>query len=223
MKLCSAAASLILLAIATPASAQVYLTAITTWGAAADGTYNTGSWWNSIQADGGSWNVYLFTGSVMDPVFHNALTDPNYELTVGSHALGLAMNYAPTPGETHLGVNLLFDDYNANTQISAFVPVGSGSVAAVANTVVTNFPWSLDNHGSGTLVYNSGSYQVEVTSLTATFGDDIVGSQTTGADGWGDYVMTMNVNVTAVPEPATWSALGGLAALLFVLRGRRRA
>lgn len=222
----AAAALVAALALVPAAGAQPVLTDVTLYNATVAGAL-VGTAWNT-RVDGAP-NVFLspdpsatfVPGNVRNPgavLAHPLTTGPN---TLYTYASGSPSNF--------FGLNLFFD--GATTPgISAIASFGTGYAPNAA--ACTPSPTLACAPGAATLTYAANGFTVTLAPWTlladaAQNGGSVdrVGPFTVGADGTFDNnsrVVLQVTGPTVIPEPATWTLLGGGLLALAALARRRR-
>ncbi|MBN1403566.1 MAG: hypothetical protein JW942_03745 [Opitutales bacterium] len=195
------------------------LTGLTTFNCDSTGQFISNHYWDS-EGDNPVYNVYVFTGSVDSPSFlttGNAIQNPGYEFTVGTHTLGIAME---TTYISNLGINLWFDDDRVNNRISAVIPIGGGAFSVIESGISTFSYWTTSTSavttpGSDTLSYTSDGLTVTLTGLSITTLADNVSAFDAVPSGGNDItaLMTFTVTAAAVPEPSSYATAAGLLVL----------
>jgi hypothetical protein len=179
------------------ARAQFTLTGVTLYGATADGARRDSSIWNTRGGSDLSYNVYLFTGTVAEPLFLNggntdASLNPNLDLAPGVHIIRFSGETAPGG---NLGLNLYFNNDRTN-RITAFVPIDGSSQYSVVRAGLITFGINGSQPSSGKLSFAVGNLAIVLTDFRVTFPRvDLVGGYApvpdAGPDTTGSFTLTV--------------------------------
>ena len=212
-----------------PVFAQVTLSGASMWAAnSAAGDAAFSSYWDTVGAGNstGIANVYLFTGSIGSPTFLNSgdtntSLNPNLSLTAGTYVIYFA---GYTPLGSYAGINLFFDGDLVDNRISAVVHYdGSNNFSVISGATTTSGENGVHIAGSGSLSYTAEGLLVTVTGMGGgPSSPDLVSYFSTLPSGGGSTVASMTLTVTAVPEPASFATLCGVAVMTTALFRRKK-
>jgi hypothetical protein len=225
-----------LLATVLPAAASaatpVRLTGITLYGAAADGTFPGGTYWNSLGNDFG-WNVYATRTATPTSLadFLNtgnaAAARVDADLTAGRNTFYLWAASLPGSG---IGFNLFLDGGDLAPDLSGHNTSGQANGLASSERRTTfglatghTAPGAALAFQTGGLTYTVASFAPLTTTAKFAAGSYDVAALTS-AQSSRVYKLELDVTGgTTTPEPATLALMaGGLVALAGAVRVRRR-
>lgn len=216
-----------LAAIASSLNADVILTGASVFSTDASGSFTPPNVWNTVPGD--KWYNIYFTAanSGIGGAFLNTGDDGNTNLSIDLSA-GTDQFYLfadPGLGSHYEAINLFFSGNTGQPTLSAFAPLETSLTQPLftantsASTLALNGSTSVA--ASGQLSAVIGNHQVTMTdyswSVPSVYGLDRVSEFDSIPDGINDFVGTLTLKVTAVPEPAG-PALLALGTAFFMLR-----
>jgi hypothetical protein len=236
--------------VAASAMAQPRMTAVTFYGAGADGTVIPAERWNTI-APHPAWDVYVAEGAIPGGTVLNDTSGDrhvDHALALGDNVFTFAVSHLPDAQ----GGDLAFDYYGLNVfvngnpqavvdeapEISGLVATDrdgpGGEPAHTANTAAATMGFPLADLPGAGLTWTDGSYTVELTDYFVYSKFDAAGNHNapdfdvmrTGSN-TGPFVPDGNQDVvgqftlTVVPEPSSVVLLGMSSLALLALRRRR--
>lgn len=225
-------------ALLSPASASAAaLTDLTVFSTNSVGHNYYALHWNTQGAPDDKFNVYMSTSAdFSNPVFINggndATTSINVDLAPGTYYFTLfgESAFTPVPGDVHFVTNLYFDGNQSAPGISGLYGVACPDVCAAGHPNGMDVFGSSGHPEAGTLSWTDGIVNVtlnEFTWITDRRDIDEVypywanHAPYSGGSGTPDFFGTLQLTVTAVPEPGTTMLfLAGLAAAARRLRRR---
>jgi hypothetical protein len=227
-----------LCAVLCPVSASAAaITDLTVFSTNSAGHNYYGLHWNTQGVPDDKFNLYVSTSpDFSNPVFINSGNGPTtgviIDLAPGTYYFTLfgESAFTPVPSDVHFVTNLYFDGDQSAPGISGLYGAACPSVCAAGDANGLNIFGASGHPEAGTLSWTDGSVLVTLTGFTwLTDRRDIDAvwnywanhSPYSTGSGAPDFVGTMQLEVTAVPEPGvTFLVLTGLAAGAARLRRR---
>jgi hypothetical protein len=223
----------LLLALGPGTASATFLSGAIVFSTDADGNASGGQIWNALGGDG-FFNLYLTSGTPAAPFLNSgngAAASVNVALTPGTYTFALFGN--PGGAIANNGINLFFNGANASPGLSAFAPLQSAGNPNPGFSVIPPGRSTLTLGGagvgsSGSLGFDDGSTTVTLTDFQwatpAFLGLDRVSSNDNTPGGGNDFVGSISLSVTGVPEPSGLALVGlGAAVLLgYARRGTAR-
>jgi hypothetical protein len=197
---------------ACPALADPILTGLIEFSTTSSGSVTGTEVWNTLGGDN-IFDLWVIRGSNSNGPFINGPTDNLASITVpltpGTQTFTLFGDSHPVSG-VFFGLNLFFNGNNNTPGISVFGPLmtipptpffpDSGTTLTLAGAAVP---------GAGTLSFVDGTTLVTLTDYfwVASLTDRVSPFSAT-PNGRPDYIGQFTLQVTTIPEPATWALLG---------------
>jgi hypothetical protein len=218
-----------LLSIGSIARGDAFLTGATVFSSDSTGPVVTPNVWNTLGGD--KWyNIYFTSANttIHSPFINSgnaAAASPSIDLTPGSYQFYLIAD--PGMASQYEAVNLFFSGNTGQPTLSAFAPLATTSTAPAFSVDASPSTLELNGNtkiaGAGTLSATIGDVVVNLTgyswSQPSVYNLDRVSEFDSTADGLYDYVGSITLNVTPVPEPGAVGLL--LAAPLLMRRATR--
>lgn len=217
----------------SPASAAM-LTDLTVFSTNSDGHAYYGLIWNTQGRPEDRFNLYVSTSSdVQNPAFINGFDDARTQIAValqpGTYEFVLFGDsaFTPVPVDVHFVANLYFEGNQSAAGISGLYGAACPTVCAAGHPNGQNITGTAFQPEAGTLLWSDGAVNVTLAQFTwitdrtdidkvwPYWADDLPYGNGNGVP---DFVGTMRLEVTAVPEP-------GVMALVLIgvgMVGRRR-
>lgn len=230
-------AALVALGVLLPSSASAaLLTDLTVFSTNSDGHNYYSLVWNTQGGSSDPYNLYVSTSTdFSSPTFINGFDDARTEVAVdlqpGTYFFTLFGDsaFTPVPGDVHFVTNLYFDGNQSAPGISGLYGAACPTVCAAGHPNGMAIDGSSGHPEAGTLVWTDGSVNVtliEFTWVTNRTDIDEVWpywadhSPYSGGNRNLDFLGTMRLEVTAVPEPGTVLLLLTGAAAAVIRRAR---
>ncbi len=199
---------------AGPSAARAtFLTGAIVYSTDTTGAPSSGEFWNTVGGDN-RFNLYLSAPG--DPMTvgllntgNGASTGINFDLGPGTYSYQLYGEN--TQGTAAYGIGLFLNSDNANPAVAAFASPGLGVVPAAAGSVDIE---GVTTTSPGSLSFNDGTNLVTLTGFQwaapspAGGGPDRVSAQDSVSSGQPNFLGTLSLTVTAVPEPGSMALLG---------------